>query len=81
MYNVLYNVLLCNFHINYYHIKNSFLPKPRNQTLKNDSIFDRTPLISDDIVGPPPYRHIKGFIPRTVEVYFIKFIGFYYYIL
>ncbi|KAG4105458.1 hypothetical protein H8356DRAFT_1634830 [Neocallimastix lanati (nom. inval.)] len=45
----------------------SFLPKPRNQTLKNDSIFDRTPLISDDIVGPPPYRHRKGFIPRTVE--------------
>lgn len=45
----------------------SFLPKPRNQQIKTDSVYDQTSIISDEIVGPPPYRHRKGFIPKTVE--------------
>lgn len=45
----------------------SFLPKPRNQQLKTDSIFDSKSIISNDVVGPPSYRHRKGFIPKTVE--------------
>jgi len=44
----------------------SFLPKPKNQQIKNDPVYHTSSYLND-VVGPPPYRHRKGFIPKTIE--------------